>query len=258
MKSLRKVGSSALSAPSHDWENQEVIMVPVDKIDLDVSKNIRESYNMEGLEELAKSIDTHGLLEPIGIDKNIGKNGKYPLVFGFRRALAISKFTNIKMIRAITVLSTSNKEIIQLLENIQREDLTDYEIARSLYQLKKKSSYTIEELAKSIDKSIDWVKKKMVHANILNDIENISSLSQLNTIKNLSTQQISSISKLSKNEKLQAVEEISKGKSKVTEIRNLSKKIKNEKENLSTNKNKATATKNRIRELKNHLKSLYT
>ncbi|MCG9873753.1 MAG: ParB/RepB/Spo0J family partition protein [Leptospiraceae bacterium] len=258
MKSLRKVGESFSSATSHNQDFQEVLLVPIEDIDLDVSKNIRDSYDLEGLKELAKSIETHGLLEPIGIEKNLGKNGKYPLVFGFRRALAISKFTNIKIVRAITVLSSSNKEIIQLLENIQREDLSDYELAKSLYQIKKASSFTIEELARNIDKSIDWVKKKMVHANILNDIEDISSPNQLNTLKNLTTQQIASISKLAKNEKIHAIEEIGKGKSKVKDIRNLSYKFKKEKVNSSKKRYDHFDSKTRIKELKMQLKSLYS
>lgn len=260
MKSLRKVGNlNYKSATTHEMDHQEIFLIPVEKIDLEDSSNIRDSYDLSGLEELAKSIEENGLLEPIGIDGKINPNGKYTLIFGFRRTLAISKFTNIKMVRAITVLPKSDKNVVQLLENIQREDLTDYEIAKSLYAIKKNTQSTIDELAKRINKSVDWVKKKMVHANILNDIESISEPEQLDTIKNLTTQQISSISKLEKEDKLLAIEEIKNGKARVKDIRSLSDALKVDKKIQKKKKPSILKEKNssRLKLLKSTLKKLY-
>ncbi|MCZ8345123.1 MAG: ParB/RepB/Spo0J family partition protein [Leptospiraceae bacterium] len=231
MAGLRKVGKTETeslgnSATSHFANVQQVLEIPVERIDLDPKKNIRDSYDQAGLAELARSIETDGLLEPVGISSAIGKNGKYQLIYGFRRALAIAKFTNLKIIRAITVDSTADLDVIQLLENIQREDLSDYEIAKSLSKIKKSTNANNEELATRLNKSVDWIKKKMVHSKILDEMEEDSTPEQLRTLRNLTTQAIAPISKLTREGKKEALDLAREGKATVANLREFSKRKK--------------------------------
>jgi len=248
LKSLRKVQSGD-SATSHFIDDQEILNIPVNSLNLDPTKNLRTSYDEEGLRELASSIELNGLLEPIGIDKRLTKSGKYQLVYGFRRALAISKFTDIKFVKAITVSQDANTEVIQLLENIQREDLSDYEIAKSLHSIKISSNINNIELSLKINKSIDWIKKKMVHANIIHELENESNKEELLLLKNLTTQQVSPISKLDIQDKKEALKLIKSGSGTVSDIRSFSKNKTKTKELAGKNGKKILLLESRIKDL---------
>jgi len=262
MGSLRKVGkteseSLGKSATSHLSNLQQVLEIPIERIDLDPKLNIRDSYDQAALAELAQSIERDGLLEPVGISASIGKNGKYKLIYGFRRALAVAKFTNIKIIRAITVDSTANLEVIQLLENIQREDLTDYEIAKTLSSIKKSTNLNNEELAKRVNKSLDWIKKKMVHAKILDEIEEDSNPDQLKTLRKLTTQAISPISKLDKNSKKEALNLVKEGKGTVANLRDFSKEKKIGNSDLSSKSKPLTKVQiQRVSDIKSKIAKL--
>jgi ParB family chromosome partitioning protein len=206
---------------------QEVLEISVEDIDIDVKGNIRDTYNAAALQELAQSIQKHGLLEPVGVFKN--RTGKYKLIYGFRRALAITKFTNLKTIRAITVTKESDLSIVQLLENIQREDLTDYEIAKTLSKLKKSMNCNLETLAQEIDKSLSWVKKKMAHGNFLEKMESEmedNDPEQLRTLRSLTSDQATSLSKLSSKDKKSALNLVKEGKATVKNLREFSKQKK--------------------------------
>jgi ParB family chromosome partitioning protein len=114
----------------------------------------RKEFSQESIEELARSIKKHGLLQPIIVIKD---NNKYILVAGERRLRAAKKLGREK-IRAL-IVPYSKKELREyaLIENIQREDLNPLEIALSLDALIKEHGYTHEELAKSIGKSRSYV-----------------------------------------------------------------------------------------------------
>lgn len=179
------------------------------------------------------------------------------MIYGFRRALAVAKFTNIKIIRAITVDSTANLEVIQLLENIQREDLTDYEIAKTLSSIKKSTNLNNEELAKRVNKSLDWIKKKMVHAKILDEIEEDSNPEQLKTLRKLTTQAISPISKLDKNSKKEALNLVKEGKGTVANLRDFSKEKKIGNSDLSSKSRPLTKVQiQRVSEIKSKIAKL--
>lgn len=266
MAKLRSLNENNFAASTRSMDQsstsnfQEVLEIPIEDIDLDLKKNIRDSYNAEALQELAKSIEKHGLLEPVGVVKNI--TGKYKLIYGFRRALAITKFTKINTIRAITVQDSNNLSIIQLLENIQREDLTDYEIAKTLSGIKKAMDCNLETLAREIDKSLSWVKKKMAHGNFIEEMEEESEPDQLKTLRSLTSDQAASISKLSSQDKKSALNLIQAGKGTVANLRDFSKDKKIEKatkkSNLKTAQSKplSKAQIQRISEIKSKIAKL--
>ena len=79
----------------------------------------RKTFNQESLEELAESIKTYGVIQPIVVSK---KEGYYSIVAGERRWRA-AKIAGLEEIPAIIREDEEqvNKEIA-LIENIQRED----------------------------------------------------------------------------------------------------------------------------------------
>jgi ParB/RepB/Spo0J family partition protein len=92
--------------------------------------NVRKEYT--NIEELASSIEEHGLLQPISVkvlDPDPQGLPCYELVAGFRRWKAFqllhSQGKGFALINAIVV--TGDKLILQLIENLQRSDLTPQE-----------------------------------------------------------------------------------------------------------------------------------
>ena len=110
----------------------------------------RKTFNQESLEELADSIKTYGVIQPIVVRK---KDGYYAIVAGERRWRA-AKIAGLEEIPAIIRDDDeqTNKEIA-LIENIQREDLNPYEKALGIRQLMDKYGLTQEQVSKKIGKS---------------------------------------------------------------------------------------------------------
>ena len=110
----------------------------------------RKIFNQESLEELADSIKTYGVIQPIVVTK---KEGYYAIVAGERRWRA-AKIAGLEEIPAIIRDDDeqTNKEIA-LIENIQREDLNPYEKALGIRQLMDKYGLTQEQVSKKIGKS---------------------------------------------------------------------------------------------------------
>lgn len=110
----------------------------------------RKTFNQESLEELAESIKTYGVIQPIVVAK---QNGYYAIVAGERRWRA-AKIAGLEEIPAIIREDDEqiNKEIA-LIENIQREDLNPLEKALGIRHLMDKYGMTQEQVSKKIGKS---------------------------------------------------------------------------------------------------------
>lgn len=110
----------------------------------------RKIFNQEALEELADSIKTYGVIQPIVVAK---QDGYFSIVAGERRWRA-AKIAGLQEIPAIVRDDDeqTNKEIA-LIENIQREDLNPYEKAVGIRYLMDKYGMTQEEVSKKIGKS---------------------------------------------------------------------------------------------------------
>jgi len=107
----------------------------------------RKNFNQESLEELAESIKTYGVIQPIVVSKRDG------IVAGERRWRA-AKIAGLEEIPAIIRDDDeqTNKEIA-LIENIQREDLNPFEKALGIRRLMDKYGLTQEQVSKKLGKS---------------------------------------------------------------------------------------------------------
>ena len=111
----------------------------------------RTKFDEEALNELAQSIKTYGLIQPVTV-RPVG-NGKYQLISGERRfrAAQIAGLTEIPAF----VRTVDDAQSIQmaLVENIQRADLNAIEIAMSYQMLIDECHFTQEELGAKVGKT---------------------------------------------------------------------------------------------------------
>lgn len=110
----------------------------------------RKNFDEESLNELASSIKSHGVIQPIIVRK---KDGYYEIIAGERRWRAARK-AQLKEIPAV-IRDYTDREIseIALIENIQREDLSPVEEARAYKALIEEYGITQEELSSRLSKS---------------------------------------------------------------------------------------------------------
>lgn len=127
----------------------------------------RKNFNQESLEELADSIKTYGIIQPIVVSK---QDGYFSIVAGERRWRA-AKLAGLEEIPAIIREDDeqTNKEIA-LIENIQREDLNPYEKALGIRNLMDKYGLTQEEVSKKIGKSRSSVSNTVRILNLAPDV----------------------------------------------------------------------------------------
>lgn len=113
-------------------------------------KQPRTIFDDDALEELADSIATLGLIQPITVRREA--DGKYIIISGERRWRA-SKLAGRKSIPAY-VREADDKELheMALVENIQRQDLNAMEIAISLQRLIDECGVTQETVAQRVGK----------------------------------------------------------------------------------------------------------
>ena len=128
----------------------KITELPISMVD-PKSDQPRKSFDKDALEELAKSIEENGLLQPILV-REYG-NGRYQIIAGERRFRA-SKIAGLSEIPAI-ILDRDDRKVaeISLIENIQRENLNPIEEAMAYKALANEYGLTQEELSERVGKS---------------------------------------------------------------------------------------------------------
>ena len=111
----------------------------------------RQNFDAAALDELAASIATRGVIQPI-IVTPLG-NGKYQLVAGERRWRAAQKARLHEIPAVVRELDEREVMALALIENIQREDLNPVEEARAYHRLSEEEGLTQAEIAQMVEKS---------------------------------------------------------------------------------------------------------
>lgn len=133
-------------------------MIPTEAI-LSMPFQIRQTKEIDS--ELADSIRQVGVVEPIIVRPK--ESGRFECVAGGRR-LSHAKEVGLDQIPCVVRLLTDEEALeIQLIENVQRKDVSDIEIAHWLDQLMKfpEKYPTQDALAKKIGKSREWVTRHL-------------------------------------------------------------------------------------------------
>lgn len=125
--------------------------------------------NFTDIDELANSIKTNGLIQPIAVVKD--DNGKYMIISGERRYRACCTL-ELKTIKAHIIVADEKKVLeLALVENIQRDDLTDFEKAKFINQLWATGEYAKkQDLAKAIGKPASYLSKIFKAVNLCDEI----------------------------------------------------------------------------------------
>lgn len=169
LSALEKLGRRA--APVADDEGKSVA-IPLEKIRFDPTQPRQAFHHPDGrvaeddeaeLEELAQSIETNGLIHPITVEP-IG-DGTYRVVVGERRTRAYLKLgrTTIQAKVRDDLTNPKKRLVYQVAENVNRKDLTDADMAKSIRSLMEGTSevepMTQTQIAKALGKSEGWVSR---------------------------------------------------------------------------------------------------
>lgn len=128
----------------------------------------RTHFDREKLDELAKSIDQHGILQPLVVTQS--DNG-YQLIAGERR-LKAAKLLELERVPVIIKdVSDRDKLELSIIENIQRDDLDPLETANSYKRLMDEFSLNQEQIAREIGKSVSTVANTLRLLNLPKEIK---------------------------------------------------------------------------------------
>ena len=124
--------------------------IPIDQIEANPNQPRRE-FEETALNELAQSISEIGIVVPITL-RQMGEH-KYQIIAGERRWRA-SQIAGLTSLPAY-IRTIKDEEVMEmaLVENIQREDLNDIEIALAYEHLLETSGMTQEKMSKRVGKS---------------------------------------------------------------------------------------------------------
>src|SRR5437899_7954154 len=141
----RGLGALLSSEPA---EAESLVEVPIDQIEVNPNQP-RKVFDFTALDELAASIRSSGVIQPIIVRRLAGS---YQLIAGERRWRA-ARQAGLERIPAIVRDATDAQSIeLALVENLLREDLNPIEAAQAYQKLLAEFGWTQEELAQRIGK----------------------------------------------------------------------------------------------------------
>lgn len=118
----------------------------------------RLSFDDASLSELAESIKTHGVIQPLVVRR---LKDKYEIVAGERRYRASKKAGLTSIPAILTTISDTKSAELALVENVQRKDLSAIEEARSYQTLLGQGDVNQAELAKRLGVSQSAISNKL-------------------------------------------------------------------------------------------------
>ena len=130
-------------------EEGSAVELPVNQLDPNVNQP-RKNFDQTAMNELAESIKTHGIIQPIIVVRN---GSRYMIIAGERRWRAAKQVSLATVPAIIKNYTPQQIKEISLIENLQREDLNPIEAARAIRQLMDEYDFTQEQVADRIGKS---------------------------------------------------------------------------------------------------------
>ncbi len=148
-KPVGYVNKGIVSSSQPQQGSADILRIPVDMIEPNPFQP-RMSFAQEALDELAESIGTLGLIQPITVRRKA--DGRYQIISGERRFRAC-RLCGMDMIPAY-IRDTNDQGMLEMaiVENIQRENLDPIEIAMSYQRLIEECNLTQEQMAIRVGK----------------------------------------------------------------------------------------------------------
>lgn len=137
--------------------NEEIKQIPV----YDIVPNRyqpRTVFDEERIDELAQTIKTHGVIQPIVVRE---REGKFEIIAGERRWRAVTRLGWDTIPAIIKEFNDSQTASVALIENLQREGLTAIEEALAYAKLLELHGLTQESLAQRLGKGQSTIANKL-------------------------------------------------------------------------------------------------
>ncbi len=149
-KPVGYINKEVVGAQSSHENTADILRVPVEMIEPNPFQP-RLSFDQEALNELASSIRTLGLIQPITVRRS--SPGKYQIISGERRYKAC-RLAGLSTIPAY-IRDTDDQGMLEMaiVENVQRENLDPIELALSYQRLIDECDLTQDKLAERVGKN---------------------------------------------------------------------------------------------------------
>lgn len=174
-------GLSALMADINEPEVQQKTedsprvgdrLVPITKVHANPDQP-RRTFDHVELRDLAKSILTKGIIQPLIVRPDPKKAGEYQIVAGERRwrAAQTAKLDQVPVV----VRELDDLEVLEIgiIENIQRADLNPIDEANGYHQLMEKFGHTQEKLSEALGKSRSYLANSMRLLNLPSSVQDM-------------------------------------------------------------------------------------
>ncbi len=148
-------------------EDTAVMDIAVDEI-VSNPYQPRSVFDEEGIAELARTIQTHGVIQPIVVRRH---QGKYELIAGERRLRAVKSLGWATIPAIVRQLNDAQTASAALIENLQREGLTPIEEAVAYQQLLELHGLTQESLAQRLGKGQSTIANKLRLLNLPQEVQ---------------------------------------------------------------------------------------
>lgn len=147
-------------------------LVPIEKINPNPNQP-RRYFAENDLNDLADSIRSKGIIQPLVVRPHPNKNGEFEIVAGERRWRA-SQIAQIHQI-PVVVREFSNEDVLEIaiIENIQRADLNPIEEAAGYRQLMEKFGHTQDQVAQALGKSRPHIANHLRLLVLPNDVQDL-------------------------------------------------------------------------------------
>lgn len=138
-------------------ENEEVRKIPINDI-VPNRFQPRTVFVDERIDELAQTIRTHGVIQPIIVRE---RDGNFEIIAGERRWRAVTKLGWSHIPAIVKEFNDSQTASVALIENLQREGLTAIEEATAYAKLLELHGLTQESLAQRLGKGQSTIANKL-------------------------------------------------------------------------------------------------
>lgn len=159
--------------------------------------NVRKDYATKEIAELAESIQLNGLINPITVrrmEEQPDGSTRYELIAGHRRIRAyrylIEHGQNYTYIPAC--VHTGDKHRLQLIENIQRENLSPEELEAGLKTMRD-AGLSSTDIAKQLGKTVQWVSDITAGIAVRERIETVAPAAKVDDVSTLTLAQLRSV-----------------------------------------------------------------
>ncbi len=168
-------GRKAAAQPAEKDDRDRILYIDINDIKPN-SAQPRIHFDEEKLNELAGSIKTNGVIQPLIVRE--GKNG-YELVAGERRWRA-SRIAGLKTVPCIVRdFDDRQNAIVAIIENMQREDLNPIEEAKGLRAMTEKYGFTQEQVSASLGRSRTYIANSIRLLKLPDEIQEYVSSGQM-------------------------------------------------------------------------------